>query len=251
MKRRFSAAGAALLLLLSSAAPAALSDPRIDHIAPDGRFIIYGDLTGVFRAGDKVLVRRDGKNIGAAVVSSIYPSYVTFRTLSLETGAWLEEGDLVRNLGAGAGTIREIQPNLRDPAVDNISPDGALQCYGDLGERGFRNGALVEILRDDAAIAAAEVVEVGTHITTLKLIGAAGAEVRTGDKVRIPPDVSKQLGSLSTAPPAAALTAPQDIEHKKQSGETSGKAEKKIEKSTKAKKEIEDPIEKKIWETKK
>ncbi|MFH1540138.1 MAG: hypothetical protein ABIH66_14380 [bacterium] len=211
-------------------------DGRVDYVAADGRFVIFGDYTKHFDVDEKVQLKRDGQTIGVGVVTGVYPTYMMMVPLSTETGAGAKVGDLVERIGRKSEP-RIIEEEVTDSRgmekrvveeiarIERVGGDGTIVSYGDLMERGFKKGVLAEIVRDGRVIGAAEVLEVGSHLARLKIVGTIGAGVREGDLLRVPPGIAEQA-------------APEESE------ETVVKKKKKILTNEEEKEKIEDKKEK-------
>ena len=214
-------------IVFASAAWAAMATGGIEHVAPDGRFVISGDFTNVYNGGDKVIIKRGETKIGMAIVSSVYPTHMELKTITLESGEWVQEGDGIEQVVADTGVAAGATLAEQEPILVNIcEPGGRILSYGDLATRGFRPGILVEIVRDNAVIGAAEVQEVGAHMTVLKLVGTAGKEVMKDDLLR----VAKEEAPTET--PGMKKSTPkrlEEIKSPKPEVETT-KSEEKLEK---------------------
>ncbi|MEW6203581.1 MAG: hypothetical protein AB1546_16525 [bacterium] len=159
---------------------------EIDYVAPDGRFTVSGDYSKDCYRGDKVVILRGERRVGTGIVTIIKPDYMELKTQSLERDEWVMVGDRIERISAGAGGPAAASANLEPAVVSVLEAGGRILTYGDHAERGFRPGNLVEIVRGGTVVGAAEVVEVGAHITILKLIGTSGGEVMKGDTLQIP-----------------------------------------------------------------
>ena len=175
---------------------------EIDYVAPDGRFTVSGDYSSAYYKGDKVVILRGERRIGTGVVMIIKPDYMELKAQSLERDEWVMLGDRIERISADAGGAAAASADL-EPAVLNVfEADGRMLSYGDHTARGFRPGMLVEIVRGNTVIGAAEIVEVGAHITALKLIGTSSGEAMKGDIFRIPHEEppSAASGTLQKRP---------------------------------------------------
>lgn len=238
-----------VLLSAMFAVQAFARDGRVDFVAADGRFVIYGDYSKHFKVGDMVQVRRDDRVVGVSEVSALYPTYMMMSPISTGSGVRVRVGDLVERVAAGPDTVVEFDTDVGVGAgkaevrvkIGKVEAGGYILSYGDLADAGFKPGALVEILRDGKVIGAAEVMETGSHISRMKLVGTAGADIRVGDYLRIPSAVLEQVSKGKVI----AIKEKKKIKKKKKSEETKVPSEDE-EENEESETESDEGVEKKI-----